>query len=130
MIDLGIQNPLELVHNLNVSICLYNVQSPINLGQSMRACEMFHVWMGVYDGYKITEDDKKLKTISDFSTGASTRMKDYVIGDFENYENARRKNGRFIVNYYDPNATEVDHFEFKDNDTILIGNEYDDLDQE
>lgn len=128
MIDFGNSNPLELVHNLNVSICFYNVQSPINLGQSMRACEMFHIWMAVHDGYKILEDEDKLKTLNDFSTGASSRLKDYSIGDFENYENARRKQGRFIVNYFDEDAVEVDHFEFKDHDTILIGNEYDDLD--
>jgi tRNA G18 (ribose-2'-O)-methylase SpoU len=104
------------------SILLYNVRSGVNLGQIMRTLEQFQVWLRIYDpdGVWARVDQK---TVSDFSCGALWRFEDIFVKDFEAFRKSHE--GRVIVTCLDDEAVPLDEFKLREDDVIVMGNEYD-----
>lgn len=123
--------PKDLSKILPAKICLHATQSPVNFGQVLRACEMFHVWVKIYDPKGVFNDPEKWKTISDFSAGAIDRASDkLIIDDFTAYKAEAKKLGRVVATCLNKDATPLHEFRFEDHDMVLIGNEYDGLPKE
>ncbi|MFZ2619821.1 MAG: TrmH family RNA methyltransferase [Alphaproteobacteria bacterium] len=116
----------EWMKQLPVNLMLYDIQSAVNYGQIFRTCEMFQIWLQIYDPRKNMSNHEKMKTISDFSCGAFTRFQDVFVEDFVAYK-AKRNGGRIIATCLREDAIPLPEFSFEPGDTVLMGNEYDGL---
>lgn len=116
---------MSIMDVLPVNLMLYDVQSGVNVGQVLRTCEMFQVWLQIYDPRKVLEDEQRRMTASDFSCGALERFNDVLVDDFAAYRKANK--GRIIATAIGKSAVPLTEFEFKPGDTVLMGNEYDGL---
>ena len=111
------------------SIILNALQSPVNIGRILRTCEVFQVNVGISDTHDILKDKEKRKTVSDFACGALDRTDIWSVGDLNKKSTLQnlKKKGRIIATCIGQKAVELPDFKFKENDMIIIGNEYDGL---
>ena len=106
---------------------LYDVQSPINIGLTLRAAEQFQRPVTIFDPRKILDDPEKSLTVSDFSCGALTRTPPQRVDSLTSYRDNKR--GRLVATCLAPDSVPLPEFTFWENDTVLLGNEYDGLPQ-
>lgn len=104
---------------------LYDIQSPINIGMILRVGEQFQIPVAIYDKRNIMKDENKVKWISDFSCGAINRNPPECAESFYAFKQKHR--GRIIATCLNKTAVPLHNFEFKEDDIILFGNEYDGL---
>lgn len=110
-----------------VHFMLHETQSAVNFGQIFRICDMFHMWLDVYDPRGIFQDDEKRKTIHDFSVGALNRLRDFMVLDFDVYR--QNMQGRMIATCLEEDSVKLNDFTFQPHDVVFMGNEYDGLPQ-
>lgn len=110
------------------TIVLYDLGSSVNMGQIMRTCEQFDIWMQIYDPRGLWESKIDQKTVSDFSCGALGRFEDIFMDDFVAYRKASK--GRVIATCLEKDSVSLPDFKFEVGDMVLMGNEYDGLPQE
>jgi tRNA G18 (ribose-2'-O)-methylase SpoU len=106
-------------------LLLYDLQSPVNIGQILRTGEQFHIDVIVYDPRDIFSDPTKRRTISDFSCGALSRHPPKLIPDYSVFR--AMHDGRLVATCLRPDAMLLNNFYFRRQDTIILGNEYDGL---
>src|SRR5262249_24352316 len=112
----GQELPLELL--------LFGVQSPINIGMSLRVAETYGFGVTIFDRHGVLDDPEKLKTIEDFSCGSLSRRG--VAHLSKEAELSRHCAGRrIIVTSILPGACALPGLRFQPRDIIVLGNEYD-----
>jgi len=104
---------------------LYDLQSPINIGLTLRAAEQFDDRVAIYDPRSILADPQKAVTISDFSCGAFTRRAPQIVDSLAALR--KTQSGRIIATSLDRHSIPLNEFDFREGDVILLGNEYDGL---
>ncbi|NDE90399.1 MAG: hypothetical protein EB059_04565 [Alphaproteobacteria bacterium] len=113
---------------MNVSLLLYDLQSPVNLGQILRVAETFQIPVQVYDPRSILTDANHYPTISDFSCGAYDRLTSARLLNAERLKDTLQSK-RIIATALTDKAITLPQYVFQDGDVILLGNEYDGLPQ-
>jgi len=109
-----------------IGFLLNDLQSPINIGQCLRIAETYGIDLHVNDPRKITADAKNSQTISDFSCGAWDRRAWRALDGAEGFMRTYGK-GRLVATCLRPEAVRLPEFQFRPNDLIIFGNEYDGL---
>ncbi len=112
--------------NIDFHLALYGIQSPINIGMILRVTETYHVSTHIFDENAVLQNPDKLKTVKDFSTGAfDRRPPNFLTGKDDLLHLAHR--GRIICTSIEAGATPLNRFIWRENDIVLLGNEYDGL---
>jgi len=106
---------------LTCTFWLYGLQSAINVGQCLRAAEVFKQRIAIYDAGKILVDHEKIRTISDFACGALQRVPPIDTGPTPCF----MPHQRLVATCLDDDAVRLPDFVFQPDDVIVIGNEYD-----
>ncbi|MET0383317.1 MAG: TrmH family RNA methyltransferase [Burkholderiaceae bacterium] len=104
---------------------LNDLQSPINIGQCLRAAETYGIDLHIHDPRKITADADMLRTISDFSCGAWERRAFRGVNGAAAF--LRSHPGRVVATCLCPTAVRLPAFRFEPDDMVVFGNEYDGL---
>ncbi len=107
------------------TIVLYDLSSPINIGQILRVCETFKIRVGLFDPRGIVDAPEKRKVVSDFACGALERA---GVAPFD--LEAAAAAGRLIATTTQGRTSALPRFRFEPTDVVLIGNEYDGLPRE
>lgn len=115
-----------IAKNWNSSMLfLYDIQSPVNIGLILRAAEQFHIPVAIFDPRGILNNAKSMETISDFSCGAYGRRPLELVDKLDGFRAAHPS--RLIATGMDKAAIPLPNFQFRSDDIILLGNEYDGL---
>ena len=104
---------------LTCTFWLYGLQSAINVGQCLRAAEVFKQRIAIYDAGKILVDHEKIRTISDFACGALQRVPPIDTGPTPCF----MPHQRLVATCLDDDAVRLPDFVFQPDDVIVIGND-------
>lgn len=107
-----------------VSLLLYGLQSPINVGSVLRVSETFGIDVDIWDEAGLFTDPVKRDCISDFSCGAVDRGAFHLLDE---HPEKTITAGRSIATCLADDAVSLTDFRFMAGDRIAIGNEYDGL---
>jgi len=111
---------------LGLSLLLYGLQSPINVGAVLRAAETLALKVDIWDEAGLFADPAKRDCIADFSCGAFARGAFRLLDQRPRAGDAR---GRAVATCLADDAIPLPEFRFEAGDRIAIGNEYDGLPQ-
>jgi tRNA G18 (ribose-2'-O)-methylase SpoU len=103
---------------------VYAVQSPTNIGMIMRVAEAYCFAVSVFDPHHIFDALEKRKTIEDFSCGSLSRRGFTLLKDISAVKQ-RRTGRRLIATSIDAKGSSLPTTDFRSNDIIVVGNEYD-----
>lgn len=103
---------------------LYDLQSGINIGSILRVAESFAVPVSIWDPRARLQDPEAREWIADFSCGAWARGQYGVLAATPQ---PGAGPGRFIATCTRADAIAATDFDFRSDDTVVIGNEYDGL---
>ncbi|WP_137929176.1 TrmH family RNA methyltransferase [Mesorhizobium comanense] len=106
-------------------LCLWDLQSPINIGMILRTAEIYRVPVVIYDRRGVFGGSSALTTISDFACGALQRQPPSIYGDEDLVREAVA--GRLFATVITPDAQPLQQTMIGANDCVLVGNEYDGL---
>ncbi len=106
-------------------VIMWGLQSPINVGMILRSAETFDCTCRFYDRYGVIDSAKNIETISDFSCGAYQRKGLDVYKT--PVEALNGLVGRLVATTTDQAAMPVEEVEWQPNDALVVGNEYDGL---
>jgi len=97
-----------------------------------RIAECYQLGLFHYNPENIFNDEAKQQTIHDFSCGASKRLEVNNINNLNKFleDYKQQKKGRVIATCFREDATRLRDFIFQENDLIMLGNEYDGLDED
>jgi tRNA (cytidine/uridine-2'-O-)-methyltransferase len=109
-----------------LTLLLYGLQSPINLGMILRVAETYRSSVYVFDPHFVFADPHRRETISDFACGALERVPPEVLADPADLA-ARSEGSRLIVTTISPDASALEDFAWRPGDMAMLGNEYDGL---
>lgn len=101
---------------------LDSLQSPINIGMILRTAEVFGHGVTIYDPYGVMKGGN-LDRVADFGCGSFGRRPPFVSQDLETC--LGRAPGRIVATAVTEEAIPLDAFEWRDDDCIVFGNEYD-----
>ena len=118
--------PPAKYEDLGLELLLYGLQSPVNIGLTLRIAETFFFQVSILDLCGVLEDAGKLATVGDFSCGAMSRRSWRRLGGTAALADLR-SGRRFIATSIGKNATPLTEFQFFPGDLIALGNEYDGL---
>lgn len=107
-----------------LTLLLYELRSPINIGMILRLAETFGVSVVVTGSQGVLADTDKLRTVSDFACGALQRKGYQALPSAFDVAHARP---RLIATSIEDDAIELPQFAFQPGDVVLLGNEYDGL---
>ena len=110
----------------HIHFLLDDLQSPINIGKCARIAEIYGMELYIHDPRNLTADPNALQTISDFACGAWQRRTNHIHDNIQSLVGNYKK-GRLIATCLDKDAIPLQDFEFKADDLIMLGNEYDGL---
>ena len=107
-----------------LTLLLWNLQSPINLGMILRLAETYRVSVTVAHGNALLDNNEKMKTVGDFACGALQRV------GFERMDGSMDPltimgHRRLISTTVEAGAIALPDFNFGPDDMIILGNEYD-----
>ena len=63
----------DAARQVGLTLLLFEIQSPINIGMILRVAETYRVRVAIYGSDQILADKQKMQTVSDFSCGALQR---------------------------------------------------------
>tara|TARA_R110002020_G_scaffold6361_2_gene26853 strand:- start:2276 stop:2815 length:540 start_codon:yes stop_codon:yes gene_type:complete len=106
-------------------ILLCGLQSPINVGMILRSAEVYGHTVAINDPFGLFDDAEKLRTISDFACGALQRRPPRVVSD--PLDLVGGTTGRCVATTVLGSARQAQDFDWRGDDLVLIGNEYDGL---
>lgn len=106
-------------------LCLWDLQSPINIGMILRTAEIYRVPVVVYDRRGVFGGSAALTTISDFACGALQRRPPAIYGEERRVREAI--SGRLFATVIAPDAQPLQQTMIGADDCVLVGNEYDGL---
>jgi tRNA G18 (ribose-2'-O)-methylase SpoU len=109
-----------------ITLLLYGLQSPINIGMILRVAETYQAGVALFDSAGVMSDQGKMKTVSDFACGALERRGyELIDGDraFDEFASGRR----LIATSIERDAQALPGFRFEPRDVVIVGNEYDGL---
>lgn len=107
-----------------ISLLLYGLQSPINVGSVLRVSETFGISVDIWDEAGLFADPVKRDCIADFSCGAIDRGAFRLLGQCPE---GTAETGRLIATSLAEDAVLLTEFHFLAGDRVAIGNEYDGL---
>ena len=113
---------------LPLELLLFGVQSPINIGMSLRVAETYCFNVSIFDRHGVLNDQEKLKTIEDFGCGSLSRKGFLRLSDEADVLH-HCTGRRIIVTSVLPSACALPSLQFQPQDIIVLGNEYDGLPQ-
>jgi tRNA G18 (ribose-2'-O)-methylase SpoU len=106
---------------------LHSLQSPINIGMILRTAEVFGQGVTIYDPHDVMRGDN-LNVVADFGCGSLGRRPPFVSADLGIC--LAKVQGRLIAATLDGNAKPLGSFEWRQDDCVVLGNEYDGLSSE
>lgn len=108
------------------SLLLFDLQSAINIGMLLRVGEVYQRTVLIHDPRSVLARDDARKTISDFAVGALQRRPPTpVSADMAQLK--ARSGGRLVAADAAPGARNSMTFDWRADDCIVLGNEYDGL---
>ena len=109
-----------------LTLLLYELQSPINIGMILRVAETYGVDVAILGSSGVLGDASKRRTISDFACGALER-KGFTALESEAMLAAWANGRRLVATSIDPRSVPLPEFRFEHGDVVILGNEYDGL---
>ncbi|MDJ0630064.1 MAG: TrmH family RNA methyltransferase [Rhodobacter sp.] len=103
-------------------VLLCGTQSPVNIGMILRSAEAFEAKVVIVDTFATLADQGARRRVSDFACGAFERLSPPVWQDYSGLDGL---GGRRITAVAGGIGTPVDGFAWREDDILLIGNEYD-----
>jgi tRNA G18 (ribose-2'-O)-methylase SpoU len=110
----------------SLTLLLYGLQSPANIGMILRVAETYRVGVAIHGSESVLDNPEKLRTVEDFACGAVERVgfrRTAAAADLE----PLRAGGRLVAASLDPRSRAVWDFGFEPGDVVVLGNEYDGL---
>jgi tRNA G18 (ribose-2'-O)-methylase SpoU len=106
---------------------LHGLQSPINIGMSLRVAETFGFGVIIRDLHHVFADPARAQTIADFACGALERCAPALVTD-EGLRDTLAE-GCLLATTIEPGATQLPDFTVSDPNRLIValGNEYDGL---
>jgi tRNA G18 (ribose-2'-O)-methylase SpoU len=115
--------------DFRLELLLFGVQSPINIGMTLRVAETYRCEVSIFDRHGVLDDEEKFKTIEDFGCGSVSRRGFNRLTDRAAV--SRHCLGRrVIVTSILTDACALPSIRFRSGDLIVLGNEYDGLPEE
>lgn len=103
-------------------IVLCGLQSPVNIGMILRSAEAFETGVVIVDAFRVLQASQARRTVSDFACGALERLSPPIRADYADLGDLR---GRLIAAVAEGRGAPLDGFDWRGDDIVLIGNEYD-----
>lgn len=110
----------------SITLLLWNIRSPINLGMLLRVAETYQVAVAVHGSTDILGSSEKMRTVSDFACGALQRIGLTELRD-EAAVTAFSQGRRVIATTIERSSSRLDRFAPAAGDIFMLGNEYDGL---
>jgi tRNA G18 (ribose-2'-O)-methylase SpoU len=108
---------------MGIDFLLYNVQSPINVGQILRTADVYGMTVYCCDGAGIFDDADKRRVVADFACGAFERTPPILVPP-EALPALLAAGRRNIATTVDGRGRELQRFAFHEGDLVILGNEY------
>lgn len=118
----GTMSPADLPA---LTLLLYELRSPINVGMILRVAETYGVAVSVIRVTDMLAHDGTRKTISDFACGALERKGYDSLAGLSSLPRLTER--RVIATSIEPGSISLAEFRFARGDVLLLGNEYDGL---
>jgi len=113
---------------MGIDFLLYNVQSPINVGQILRTADVYGVTVHCCDGARIFDDAVKLRVVEDFACGALERNPPILVRP-DALPALLGSGRRSIATTVDGRGRALQRFTFHEGDLVILGNEYRGIDE-
>lgn len=108
-----------------MNLMLYGLQSPVNLGLILRSSEVYQWRVVIIDIFDVLESSKNVGVIRDFSCGAWDRCHPMMLDKETDF--GRVSCGSLIATTTETTAKSHADFTWNNDDTLIVGNEYDGL---
>ena len=111
-----------------VDFLLYNVESPINIGQVLHTADVYGMSVFICDGPGVFEDPYKRRVIADFANGALGRRPPLMVRP-DVLPALLGRGRRNIATSVLPEGRRVQSFTFFTGDLVIVGNDLAELDE-
>lgn len=109
-----------------LTLLLYELQSPINIGMILRVAETYRVGIAIYGSRSVLESAERMKVVSDFACGALERVGYRRLARPADLEKLGT-GARLVATSVEEGTTPLPDFRFRRGDVVVLGNEYDGL---
>lgn len=110
-----------------LSLLLWELQSPINIGMILRVAETYESKVLVYGSREIFATDTKKETVGNFACGALERAGYQQISTLDQCLDDPTQSRRLIATTIEAEGTNINFFNFCQGDIVILGNEYEGL---